>query len=130
MDKVVDIQEKINRRIQGRQVREYREKVRALQKGLQCFSCRFKCAMCGHHINESQEEANLKPGPLGYVFCESCRGEFEDYLGICSGEKPAEVFWHNKAWVDMWAAWLDYQQAIHRFMQSPEFKRLLSEFEG
>ncbi len=129
MNKVVDIQERIHRERQVRQVRRFRDKARALQKALQCFSCRFKCAMCGHHLNGTPSDPELRTGALGYVFCDSCRGEFEDYLGICSGEKEAEVFWHNQAWVDMWSAWLDYQQAIHRFMESPEFERLLSELE-
>ncbi|MCF8062929.1 MAG: hypothetical protein K9M82_10470 [Deltaproteobacteria bacterium] len=130
MDKVIDIREQIDRRRQGRQVEKHREKVRALQKVLQCTSCQFKCAMCGHHLSEASNDAELKSGPLGYVFCDSCRGEFEDFLGISSGEKDAELFWHNKAWLEMWAAWVDYQQAIHRFMQSPEFKLLLSKTDG
>jgi hypothetical protein len=83
--------------------------------------------MCGHHLDHDSDSYKAEPGPLGYVFCESCRGEFEDFLAITSGEKKAEVFWQNKAWLDMWSTWLEYQQAIQRFMRSPEFKLLLSE---
>jgi hypothetical protein len=32
--------------------------------------------------------------------------------------------------MDMWSSWLDYQQAIQKFMHSPEFKLLLSEIEA
>ena len=130
MDKVVDIREQIDRREQGRQVEKYREKVRTILKVLQCTSCQFKCAMCGNHLSEAPSETEATSGPLGFVFCDGCRGEFEDYLGISSGEKKAEVFWHNKAWLEMWSAWVDYQQAIHRFMHSSEFKLLLTETDG
>lgn len=129
MDNVVDIQDRINRRRQGRQVRKYREKIQALQKVLQCSSCRFKCSMCGHHLSEASGGAGLETGPSGFVLCKSCKGEFEDFLAITSGHKQAEVFWHNKHWQEMWSAWVDYQQAIHRFMHSPEFKLLLSKIE-
>lgn len=129
MDNVVDIQARISQRRQGRQVRQYREKILALQKVLQCASCHFKCAMCGHHLNETADGSSIEPGPLGYVFCKSCKGEFEDFLAITSGDKNPEVFWHNKAWLEMWSAWLDYQQAIQQFMRSAEFKLLLSEIE-
>lgn len=127
MDNVVDIKERITQRHKGRQMMLYRDKIRSLQKVLQCASCHLKCAMCGHHLHDSGEGADPDPGPLGYVFCKSCKGEFEDFLAITSGDKEAEVFWHNKAWQEMWSAWLDYQQAIQRFMRSPEFKLLLSE---
>ena len=127
MDNVVDIKDKLTRRKHGRQIERYRAKIQALQQVLQCSSCHFKCAMCGHHMDH--HSAPAEPGPMGYAFCESCRGEFEDFLAITSGEKKADVFWHNKAWLDMWSAWLEYQQSIQRFMRSPEFKLLLSEIE-
>jgi transcription elongation factor Elf1 len=130
MDKVVDIREKIDRREQGRQLEKYRDQVRAILKVLQCTSCQFKCAMCGHHLSEAPGETERTSGPLGFVFCDGCREEFEAYLDISSGEKEAEVFWHNEAWLEMWSAWVDYQQAIHRFMHSSEFKLLLSETDG
>ena len=121
MDKVIDIQERLDRQRQGRQVREHRNKIQALQRVLQCTSCQFRCAVCGHHLNEAPDA----PGPLGYVFCDSCRGEFEAFLEISSGESSPDVFWHNEAWLEMWSAWLDYQQAIHRFMHSREFMKLV-----
>ena len=129
MEKVVDIREHLDRQRQGRQVKQYRDKVQALQRVLQCTACQFRCAACGRHLSETPDTPAPNPGPLGYVFCESCRGEFEDFLEISSGEQPAEVFWHNEAWLEMWSAWLEYQQAIHRFMHSREFKLLLSEIE-
>lgn len=127
MDNVVDIQERIHRRRHGRQLEQHRAKIQALQKVLQCSCCHFKCAMCGHQLNPDATSSTPEPGPLGYVFCESCRGEFEDFLAISSGKKQADVFWHNKAWLEMWSSWLSHQQAIQRFMHSPEFKLLLSE---
>ncbi len=130
MDKVVDIEERLSRRRQGRQLEQYRAKIQSLQKVFHCTSCRFRCAMCGHHVGTEADSTPPEPGPLGYVFCEGCRNEFEDFLAISSGEKQAEVFWHNKAWLDMWSAWLNYQQAVSRFMHSPEFKILLSELQA
>jgi hypothetical protein len=129
MDNIVDIRTRIKQRRQGRQIRQHQEKIRSLQRVLQCASCHLKCAMCGRHISQAADDSGLEPGPLGYVFCKSCKGEFEDFLAITGGDKEPEVFWHNRAWQEMWSAWMDYQQAIHRFMHSPEFKLLLSEIE-
>ena len=129
MDNVIDIRARIDLLRQGKRIERHWEKIRTLHKVIQCASCRLKCAMCGHLLSE-HEAGQGTSVPMGYVFCDGCRAEFEDFIAVSSGEKSADVFWHNAAWMDMWSSWLDYQQAIRRFMRSPEFKLLLSEIEA
>ncbi len=130
MDNVIDIQTRIDRLRQGQQMERHREKIRALQKVLHCSSCHLKCAMCGHPLSGPPETRGGETTPPGYAFCDGCKGEFEDFMSISSGGKGAEVFWHTTAWMEMWSAWLDFQQAIQRFKRSPEYTLLLSEIEA
>lgn len=128
MKKVVNIEGRIESRKQKKQLKLYRVKVDAIQKVIQCSSCHFKCAMCGLHEGETDSPYD-SISSLGYTFCESCRGEFEDFLSISRGEKSPDLFWHNKEWINMWSAWLKYQQTIKGFMNSPEFNLLLKELD-
>jgi hypothetical protein len=128
MDKIVDINKRIELKKQKTQLTQYRDKIRALQKIVQCSSCQFKCAMCDHHLQENDISHDCQTAQ-GLVLCDSCRGEYEDFLAMSNGEKPDDIFWHNEAWLKMWSAWLGYRRAINDFMNSPEFKLLLEEMD-
>jgi transcription elongation factor Elf1 len=119
MDKVVNIEERIEGQKQKKQLERHRGKIEAIQKLIQCTSCHMRCAMCGHHLKDA----------FAFAFCENCRDEFDDFLSISKGEKPPDVFWHNKEWIDMLSAWLNYRQAVNGFMNSPEFRLLLEELD-
>ena len=129
MKKVVNIEGRIESKKQKRQLELYRVKVDAIKKVIHCSSCHFKCAMCGLQVRETDSSYN-SISSLGYTFCESCRGEFEDFLSISRGEKSPDLFWQNKEWISMWAAWLKYQETIAGFMNSSEFKLLLKELDS
>jgi hypothetical protein len=85
--------------------------------------------MCGLHLKRTDASANSTSSSFGFVFCESCREEFENYLSISGGEKRPDIFWHNKEWMNMWSAWINYQKAIKGFINSPEFKLLRDELD-
>ncbi|MFH1351575.1 MAG: hypothetical protein ABII26_11680 [Pseudomonadota bacterium] len=123
MDKIVNIQERLERNKHKRLLERDRGKIEAIQKVIQCSSCHFRCAMCGLYIKESESSSHTNH-IQGYAFCESCGGEFEDFLTVSRGEHP-DLLWHNKEWVKMWSAWLNYRKAIDDFINSAEFKRLL-----
>ncbi len=43
------------------------------------------------------------------------------------GQSP--YYWHNQAWMKLWQKWLDYQQALKEYGESPEFLDLVREVE-
>jgi len=126
MEKIVNIQGRIESKKQKEQLRLKRGKIEAIQKVIQCSSCQLRCAMCGLHIKVTESHHD-SDSPFEHSFCDSCRGEFEDFLSVSKGEKHSDVFWHNDAWVHMWKAWVNYRKAITGFINSPEFKLLVEE---
>ena len=129
MEKVVNIKERIESKNQKKQLAKYRGKIESIQKLIQCSSCHFRCAMCGQHRGDEDSAFSAPSSPSGLKFCEDCQGEFEEFLSISSRGKRPKVFWHNKEWVHMWSAWLNYRRAMNGFLNSSEFKLLLEEFD-
>jgi hypothetical protein len=41
--------------------------------------------------------------------------------------KNSEIYWHNKEWMRLWSAWIEYRKAITKFRDSNEFRRLIKE---
>ena len=109
----------------------------------------FKCPFCGYRFRADPEEqwqvgetsimrtirgtkAELVPAEHKRTVdltCLNCGQEFEDFLAIAKGEKRPDIFWHNKEWLTMWSAWLDYRESIGDFVDSAEFKRILEEID-
>ena len=129
MEKIVNIKERIESKKQKKQLAKYRGKIEAIKELIQCASCHFRCAMCGQLTDVKDPASGAPSSPLGLKFCEDCQGEFEEFLSISSRGKRPKVFWHNKEWVHMWSAWLNYRRAMNGFLNSPEFKLLLEEFD-
>ncbi len=129
MDKVINIEKRIASKKQRAQLEAYRGKLEAIQKVIQCSSCHHRCAMCGHYLKDSHALHDSPSNSFGFAFCESCRAEFEDFLAISRRKRRPDVVWHNKEWVKMWSAWLDYRQAMDGFLNSQEFKSLLEELD-
>ena len=129
MDKVVNIEERLASKRLKLQLEKHQGKIGAIQKLIQCSSCHFRCALCGQHLGESDCSSTIPSASFGFVFCDDCGEEFEEYLAVSRGEKSPEVSWHNEEWLKMWSAWLDYRRTIKGFVGSPEFKSLLDKFE-
>lgn len=129
MEKIVYLRERIESHKNEIQLEEYRKKIDAIRKVTQCSSCHLRCAMCGQYLDATDSFNNLDEDDHEYTFCDSCGGEFKDFLSLLNGEKIPQVFWHNEEWKKMWSAWLNYQQAINGFMDSPEFIKMLEELD-
>lgn len=129
MEKVVDLRDRLEDKKRKRQVEIHRHKSETVQRMVQCASCQFRCAMCGHHMRQNESSYLSPPSPVDWNLCQTCRAEFEDYLKISRGTRGSALFWHNREWLKLWAAWLDYQKAIREFRHSDEFRQLLEEIE-
>ena len=127
MDKIVNLEERIEDREKKKQLKQYRGKIETLKKIIQCTSCHFKCAMCGLQMEARCPSREAHLAPIGLILCESCRDEFEDFLSTSRGVNRSDIFWHNQEWKDMWSAWLKYRKSINTFMDSSEFRLLLEE---
>ena len=129
MSKVLNITGRLEDKKRQIQAENHRAKMETLQRIVQCSSCHFKCAMCGYHLNAEDESPATLPSTPGIYLCESCRAEFKEFLEIKSGKKKADIFWHNREWMQLWSAWLHFQQAIKDFKDSIEFEQLIEELE-
>jgi len=130
MEKIINIRERLEDQRHKLQRKKYEKKIDALRRITRCSSCRFKCAMCGRYLDDTDFDESTETSVYGYPFCESCREEFEDFLTMSGGEQNPKVFWHNKEWKRMWSAWLSYQKAISDFLDSHEFDMLLNELDN
>ena len=125
MDKVLSITSRIENKRRQKQIESNRDKFDAVQRLLQCGSCRFKCAMCGTSAEKPKSSNSLKKSHPEFSLCESCGAEFEDYTKISGKEgQPHDVFWHNREWLEMWSCWVEYQRSLNRFRQSFSVKQL------
>jgi len=124
MNKIIDMQEKIEDKKQKEQLEKYRGRVETIQKIVQCSACQFRCAMCGLQMSGADPSDKIR---AGLALCEGCKSEFEDYVALSKGKKSPDVFWHNREWLEIWSAWLSYRKAINAFTASREFKLLLEE---
>jgi hypothetical protein len=127
MNKIIDMQEKIEGKKQKEQLDKYRGRVETIQKIVQCSSCHLRCAMCGLQVSVADPADKT---PFGFTLCEGCKSEFEEYVAISRAKKTPDVFWHNREWLEIWSAWLSYRKAINAFTASREFKLLVEELGG
>lgn len=127
MDKIVDICDRIESKKQLKEAEKHRGKLEAIQKLIQCSSCHFRCAMCGHHMDATEASDDSPPVSIGFSLCQTCRDEFERFQSIAEEGEASDVSWHNEEWVNMWSAWLNYRRAITGFINSREFKMLMEE---
>jgi hypothetical protein len=129
MDNIVDINSKLEQNRRQKQFEQYREKIKTLQRIVQCSSCHFKCSMCGKHLHHEEDRCGCSSLSTELIFCDSCQKEYEDFLAIAKDGKDPELFWQNEAWVQMWTKWLSYRHAIAQFLNSNEFQDLMEEIE-
>ena len=127
VDKIVSLSDRLESKRHKKQISRYRGKIETIQKIIQCGSCQIRCAMCGLYLRKEESHKDIPHASMGLMLCESCRSEFDDFLSVSRGQQRSEVFWHNKEWVKMWSAWINYRKAMTAFVDSPEFKLLMEE---
>ncbi|OQY43200.1 MAG: hypothetical protein B6240_12930 [Desulfobacteraceae bacterium 4572_87] len=125
MEKVLSITGRIENRKRQVQVKSNRDKFDAVQRLLQCGSCRFKCAMCGTHAEKPESSNPQEKCHAEFSLCESCGAEYDDYMKIIEKKgQPNDIFWHNREWLEMWSCWVAHQRALKKFRQTFNMKQL------
>jgi hypothetical protein len=125
MEKILSITGRIEDKKRQEQITTNRNKFDAVQRLLQCGSCRFKCAMCGRSAEETDPLSSESKALSEFKLCESCGAEFEDYIKISQKKgNPHDIFWHNREWLEMWSCWVAYQRSLNLFRKSFNVKQL------
>ncbi len=124
--KIIDIENRLRLGQKKRAKVEKAKKLEAVRKILQCTRCLARCAKCGIQF-ETQAMYKRFKGP--FRFCETCQEEYEDFLKVKEKGEESRYYWHNQEWLKAWQCWLDYQQALKAYGESPEFIDLIREVE-
>ena len=106
-----------------------KRKVQAVRKVFQCTHCALKCEKCGAQIGRESNDTDPYQRKLNvpYNFCDECSDEYIDYIERLKGAGDPDCYWHNKAWIDSWKNWIDYQSSVDQYLKSKEFKQLINE---
>jgi len=126
MSKVIDIEDRLKLEQKKKAKVERAKKMEVVRKVIQCTRCLARCAKCGVQF-ETQEMYQRHKTP--FRFCASCLEEYEDFRRLQETGEESALYWHNREWAAMWQAWLDYQQALKEYGESPEFIDLVREVE-
>lgn len=129
MTKVLHIGDRLKTKESKKRAELYRDRMRSVRRAVQCAFCNLKCSMCGRYLSKEEVSQSLFSSSDGFNLCESCGSEFEDFIRISTTQKTSELFWQKEAWRKLWSAWVDYQEALKAFKDSPEFQKLNEEFE-
>jgi hypothetical protein len=126
MSKVIDIEDRLKLEQKKKAKVEKAKKIEVVRKVIQCTRCLARCAKCGVQF-ETHEMYKRHQTP--HRFCASCQEEYEDFRRIKEKGEESPYYWHNREWAAMWQSWLDYQQALKEYGESPEFIDLVREVE-
>jgi hypothetical protein len=126
MTKVIDIEDRLRLEQKKKAKVDRAKKLEAVRKIVQCTRCLARCLKCGIQF-ETQEMYQRFKGP--YRLCSSCQEEYEEFLRLKEEGGESPYYWHNKEWLEVWQCWLDYQQALKAYGDSPEFIELVREVE-
>ncbi len=126
MSKVIDIEDRLKLEQKKKHKVERAKKVEAVRKVIQCTRCMARCARCSVQF-DTQEMYKRYKGP--FRLCPSCQEEYEEFLRYQEKGEESPCYWHNREWRAAWQKWLDYQQALKDYGESPEFIELIREVE-
>lgn len=103
-----------------------KRKLLAVRKIFRCTHCASKCEKCG--VQMGAENRPTAPAyRVPYNFCDSCSEEYIEYIEALQGKRNEALYWHNDAWMNVWATWIQHQGAVDSYLKSKAFSRLLDE---
>jgi hypothetical protein len=126
MSKIIDIEDRLRLGQKKKAKVDKAKKLEAVRKIIQCTRCLARCVKCGISF-ETQEMYQRFKGP--FRFCAGCQEEYDEFVRLQETGEESPIYWHNKEWATVWQCWVDYQQALKTYGESPEFIELIREVE-
>jgi hypothetical protein len=125
MAEIISIDNRLKEQREKRLSDKKKRRLDSLRLVMQCTACPHKCAKCGSQL-ETPTPRVLSP-ELPLRLCVGCWEEFQVYRETRDGArgKTESEPYYNEAWLEVWKAWLEYQQRLHRYRNSPEFLQLM-----
>ncbi len=124
MSKIIDLEKRLQQEQKKKVKVDKAKKLEFIRKFLQCKRCLARCSMCGVQF-DPQEMYKRYYGP--YRFCSSCQEEYDEYRRVKDSGEETTIYYHNQEWLALWENWLDYQESLKKYTESPEFIELLRE---
>ena len=103
-----------------------KRKLLAVRKIFRCTHCASKCEKCGVQVSVDNQ-SDIPAYRVPYTFCDSCAEEYVEYIEALKGNGDDALYWHNDAWMKVWATWIEHQGAVDSYLKSKEFEQLLDE---
>jgi hypothetical protein len=128
MAEIIDLNEKKRQEKGRRAALERSKRMETVLQTIQCSNCAMKCTKCGTQLGPGSSESDSPITP--YRLCPVCLEEYHEFLARLHGQGNAELYWHNQEWMEVWKAWMHYQEALKRYELSEGFRRLLEELKG
>jgi hypothetical protein len=127
MADIISIGDRLKEQQEKRLSDQKKRRLDSLRLIMQCTTCPHKCAKCGSQL-ETPAPRVLSP-ELPLRLCAGCWDEYQVFRESLSGARgsPETEPYYNAAWAEVWKAWLEYQQRLHRYRSSPEFLQLMVE---
>jgi len=128
MAEIIDLKAKRKGEEDKKAAQERTRKMEAVLQMFQCTHCAMKCMKCGSqlHVEQGPHADNRIP----YRLCQTCKEEYLEFLERLHGRGDPSLYWYNREWMEVWKAWMHYQDALGRYQISEEFRRLLQEIRG
>ncbi len=93
-------------------------KLEGLWNLIRCNKCARRCAKCG---TQGEPTSQVNRSGISFKLCSGCMEEYKEVIAELEGDpNPENPFWYNREWFRQWVAWLEYQQALNRYVDSPE----------
>lgn len=124
MSKIIDLEKRLQQEQKKKAKVDKAKKLEYIRKFLQCKRCLARCAMCGVQF-DPQEMYKRYQGP--YRFCSACQEEYDEYCRVKESGGETTIYYHNDEWLALWENWLNYQDSLKKYTESPEFIELLRE---
>ncbi|MBW1710930.1 MAG: hypothetical protein JRG97_01435 [Deltaproteobacteria bacterium] len=94
------------------------EKLEGLWNIIQCAKCAMRCAKCGTH---GEPTSQVGRSGTSFKLCSSCMEEYQQVITELGGNPSRpKPFWYNREWLRHWVIWLEYQQVLNDYIDSPE----------
>jgi len=126
MGNIISLDEKLKTTRDQQDAHIRKRKLLAVRKIFRCTHCAAKCEKCGIQIAEDNRP-RVPAYRIPYTFCDGCAEEYVDYIDTLKGSRNSALYWHNDAWLKVWASWIEHQGAVDSYLKSKEFERLLDE---